>query len=175
MSQDTIDLIKVMVVSLLIFAISTIAMVYLLVLYRTFGGSVPVIGKLPSLDLGAMIPALTQTRLFVILGAMFVMGSGISLILSSVTIDMAMLIIAKAMTLLITAMFGVLGGLWAYVRLSQGNELALPGINRLAIALIVFFVLSSVLRNATFRGWGAMRIVAAVVMIILAPVLLVSL
>lgn len=175
MSQDTIDLIKVMVVSLLIFAISTIAIVYLLVVFRTYGGSVPVIGKLPSLDLGAIIPALAETRLLVILGAMFVMASGISLILTSVTIDMAMLIIAKAMTLLITAMFGVLAGLWGYVRLSQGTELALPGINRLGIALIVFFVLSSVLRNATFRGWGAMRFVAAAAMIILAPVLLVSL
>ena len=175
MSQDTIDLVKVMVVSLLIFAISTIAVVYLLVLFRTYGGNVPVIGKLPSLDLGAIIPALAQTRLLVILGAVFVMASGISLVLTSVTIDMAMLIIAKAMTLLITAMFGVLAGLWGYVRLSQGTELALPGINRLAIALIVFFVLSSVLRSATFRGWGAMRFVAAAVMIVLAPVLLVSL
>jgi len=175
MSQDTIDLIKVMVVSLLIFTVSTIVAVYLLVLFRTYAGAVPVIGKLPSLDLGAIIPALAETRLFVILGAIFVMGSGISLLMTSMTIDMAILIIAKAMTLLITAMFGVLAGLWGYVRLSQGSELALPGINRLAIALIVFFVLSSVLRSATFRSWGTMRFVAAAAMIILAPVLLVSL
>ncbi len=175
MSQDTIDLLKVMVVSLLIFAISTLAVVYLLVLFRTYGGNLPVVGQLPSLDLGAIIPTLTQTRLFVIFGAMFLMASGISLLLTSITVDMAILIVAKAMTLLITTMFGVLAGLWAYVRLSQGTDLALPGINRLAIALIVFFVLSSVLRSATFRGWGAMRFLAALVMILLAPIVLVSL
>jgi hypothetical protein len=175
MAQDTVDLVKVMVVSLLIFAISTMATVYLLVLFRNYAGAVPIIGSLPTLDIGTMIPALAETRLFVILGAMFLMASGISLMLTSVTIDMAMLIIAKAMTLLITAMFGALAGLWGYVRLTLGTELALPGINRLAIALIVFFVLSSVLRTTTFRNWGAMRFLAALVMIVLAPVVLVSL
>ena len=175
MTQDTVDLVKVMVVSLVIFAISTMATVYLLVLFRNYAGAVPVLGTLPTLDIGTIIPALAETRLFIILGAMFLMASGLSLILTSVTIDMAMLIIAKAMTLLITAMFGVLGGLWGYVRLTLGTNLALPGINRLAIALIVFFVLSSVLRTATFRGWGAMRFAAAIVMILLAPVVLVSL
>jgi hypothetical protein len=175
MSQDTVDLIKVMVVSLVVFAISTLATVYLLVLFRTYAGSVPVIGRLPGLEIGNMVPALVDTRLFVILGATYLMASGLSLFLTSVTLDMAMLIIAKAMTLLITALFGILGGLWGYVRLAQGNDLTLPGINRLAIALIVFFVLSSVLRTATFRSWGALRFLAAVVMIILAPVVLVSL
>ena len=175
MSQDTIDLVKVMVVSLLVFAISTMATVYLLVLFRSYAGSVPVIGTLPTLDIGSLLPVLVGTQLFVILGAMFLMASGITLIMTSATVDMAMLIIAKAMTLLITAMFGVLAGLWGYVRLAQGTELGLPGINRLAIALIVFFVLASVLRSATFRGWGAMRFVAAAAMIVLAPVVLVSL
>ncbi|MGV8954341.1 MAG: hypothetical protein ACOH2M_24805 [Cypionkella sp.] len=175
MAQDTVDLLKVMVVSLVIFAVSTMATVYLLVLFRAYAGSVPVIGSLPTLNIGTIIPALAETRLFVILGAMFVMASGITLLLTSVTVDMAMLIIAKAMTLLITTMFGVLAGLWGYVRLTVGTDLALPGINQLAIALIVFFVLSSVLRTATFRGWGGMRFVAAASLIILAPVLLVSL
>ncbi|WP_375452097.1 hypothetical protein [uncultured Devosia sp.] len=175
MAQDTIDLLKVMVVTLIVFALSTLATVYLLIAFRSYAASVPVIGSLPTLDIGNLTPLLLATRLFVVLGAVFLMGSGLTLILSSATIDMAMLIIAKAMSLLITAIFGVLAGLWGYVRLAQGSELALPGINRLAIALIVFFVLSSMLRTATIRNWGAMRFVAAAAMIVLAPVVLVSL
>lgn len=175
MSQDFTDLVKVMVVSLLIFAISTLATLYMLVLFRHYAGSVPIIGALPPLAIGTMIPTLTQSRLFVVLGAIFVMASGISLLLSSVTIDMAILIIAKTMTLLITAMFGILAGLWAYVRLTLGSTLALPGINQLAVALIVFFVFSSVLRPTIFRNRGAIQFIAAIIMILLAPVVLVSL
>src|SRR3546814_7246969 len=89
MAQDTVDLVKVMVVSLLIFAVSTMVTVYLLVLFRTYAGAVPIIGSLPTLAIGTMIPALAETRLFVILAAMFLMASGISLMLTSVTIDMA--------------------------------------------------------------------------------------
>ena len=175
MSQDTIDLVKAMLAIFLVFAISTLAILYLLVAYHLFGGNLPVIGSLPPYQPNAIVPMLMETRVLVVLGATLLMGSGLALILTSVTIDMAILIFAKAMTLLVTAMFAIIAGHWGYVRLSSGGELGLPGLNRLGIALIVFFLLASVLRLATFRAWGVGRIIAAIGMILLAPVLMVSL
>ena len=175
MSQDTIDLAKAMVATCALFAVSTLALLYLIVAYRLFGGNLPVIGSLPDYQPGAAVPMLMETRFLVQLGATLLMGSGLALILTSVTVDMAILIFAKAMTLLVTAMFGMLAGTWGYVRLTSGSELGLSGINRLAIALIVFFLLASVLRLSTFRAWGLGRFIAAIAMILLAPILLVSL
>jgi hypothetical protein len=175
MSQDTIDLVKAMLAIFIVFALSTLAMLYLLVAYRIFGGNLPVIGSLPGYQPDAAVPMLMETRFLVTLGATLLMGSGLALILTSVTLDMAILIFAKAMTLLVTAMFAMIAGHWAYMRLSSGSELALPGLNRLGIALIVFFLLASVLRLATFRAWGIGRFIAAAGMIVLAPVLMVSL
>ena len=175
MSQDTIDLLKAMVVIVLVFALSTLVMLYLLFAYRTFGGNLPVIGSLPSYEPPAAIPLLVDVRWLVVLGATFLTGSGLTLILTSQTMDMAMLIFAKAMTLIITAAFGIFGGIWLYMRLSAGSELSLASLNRLAIALVIFFVLASVLRLSSLRASGALRFAIAAGLILLGPIVLVSL
>lgn len=175
MSQDVIDLIKAMLAIFVVFALATLAILYLLVGYRIFGGNLPVIGDLPAYQPGAAVPMLVDPRVLILLGATLVMASGLALIITSMTVDMAILIFAKAMTLLVIAMFAIIAGQWAFLRLSAGTEMGLPGINRLGIALIVFFLLASMLRLATFRAWGIGRFIAAIAMILLAPVLLVSL
>jgi len=174
MSQDTIDLIKAMLAIFLLFAISTLAMLYLLLAYRLYGGNLPVINALPAYQPGGAVPLLVGVQPLVVLGATLMMASGLTLILTSMTLDMGILIFAKAMTLLVTGMAGIIAGHWGYVRLSSGQELGLAGINQLGIALLVFFLLASILRLATFRAWGVYRFVAAIAMILLAPVLLVS-
>jgi len=175
MSQDVVDLIKAMLAIFFVFALATLTMLYILVGYRLFGGNLPVIGDLPGYQAGAAVPLFTDTRMLILLGATLVMASGIALVFTSATVDMAILIFAKAMTLITTAMFAVIGGQWAYLRLSANTDLALPGINRLGIALIVFFLMASILRLATFRAWGIGRFLAAIAMVLLAPILLVSL
>jgi len=175
MSQDTIDLIKAMFAIFLAFAISTVAMLYLLVGLQLAGGNLPIVGDLPSYQPGAAVPLLMDVRNLVTLGATLVMGSGLALILTSMTVDMAILIFAKAMTLLVTAQAAIIAGHWTYLRITTGAELGLTGINLLGVALLVFFLLASVLRLGTFRAWGPYRFVASAAMILLAPILLVSL
>lgn len=175
MSQDVIDLVKAMLAIFFVFALSTLAILYILVGYRLFGGNLPVIGDLPGYQAGSALPLFVDLRIPILLGATLLMASGLALIITSMTVDMSILIFAKAMTLIVTAMFAIIAGQWAFLRLSAGTEMGLGGINRLGIALIVFFLLASVLRLATFRAWGVGRFIAAIAMILLAPVLLVSL
>lgn len=175
MSQDTIDLLKVIVVTFLLMSAATLLMFYTAFALRTYGGNLPVLGDLPAYDPPSAVPVLVDTRFLVVLGAAFVTASGIGLALWSATVDMALLVFAKAVTLLISATFGIFAGTWAYMRLAESTELSLASLNRLGIALVLFFIFSTVLRTSNLRAGGALRFVAAAGLVVLGPILLVSL
>lgn len=174
MTQDTIDLIKVMVVTFLALALGTVAMFFVASLLRTYGGDLPVIGDLRAYDPPAAIPVIVDIRLFVVLGASFLTASGLALAAWSATLDMALLVFAKAITVLISAAFGIFAGTWAYMRLFTGSELSLMSLNRPAIALVAFFVFSTLMRNANLRGIGPLRYLVAALLVLLGPILLAS-
>jgi hypothetical protein len=72
-------------------------------------------------------------------------------------------------------MFGMFAGTWGFTRLTRGTELSLLSLNRLGIALVVFFIFSTILRTPNLRSGGPMRFVIAAGLILLGPILLVSL
>jgi len=174
MSQDTVDLVKVMVVTFLAFAIGALALFFVGAALRDYGGSLPVIGDLRPYEPPSAIPVIVDTRGLVVVGAVFLAASGLALAAWSATLDMALLVFAKAVTVLVSAAFGIFAGTWGYMRVTEGAELSLASLNRLAIALVLFFVFSTVLRNANLRGTGPMRFVVAVVLVVLGPILLAS-
>jgi hypothetical protein len=174
MSQDTIDLLKVMVVAFVLFAAGALALFFVSAALREYGGSLPVIGNLRAYDPPSAIPVIVDMRWVVVVGATFLTASGLALAAWSATLDMALLVFAKAVTVLIAAAFGIFAGTWGYMRLTQGSELSLMSLNRLAIALVAFFVFSTLLRNANLRGTSPMRFVAAIVLVVLGPILLAS-
>jgi hypothetical protein len=174
MSNDTIDLLKVLVVTFLVMALATAVLFFLGEAFQTYGGSLPLIGDLPAYNPPAAVPVLVDTRWLVVVGAAFLVASGLVLLAWSGTLDMAMLVFAKAVTVLISALFGIFAGTWLFMRVSEGTELSLASLNRLGIALVVFFVFSTVLRTPNLRASGALRFFIAAVLIVLGPILLAS-
>jgi hypothetical protein len=174
MTQDTIDLLKVMIVVLVLMAVASLGLFYLGDLLRTYGQGLPVIGGLPTYAPPDVVPMLVDVRSFVVLGATFLVAAGIATILTSNTIDMALLLLAKAVAVLISAHLGIFAGTWAYMRLTAGSDLALVSLNRIGIALVAFLVFSSVLRTSNLRAMGLVRYPIALILILLGPIVLVS-
>jgi len=174
MSNDTIDLLKVLVVTFLVMAVATAFLFLLGDTFQTYGGNLPLIGDLPVYAPPSAVPVLVDIRWLVVIGATFLVASGLVLLAWSATLDMALLVFAKAVTVAITALFGIFAGTWVYMRLMEGTELSLASLNRLGVALIAFFVFSTVLRTASLRGTGPLRFLIGIGLIVLGPILLAS-
>ena len=175
MSQDSIELVKVWVARALLFAVGTLAMLYVIVLLRQYGADLPVIGDLPLASPPEMVPLLADPRLFITLVAAHVSASGIALVLASQTIDMALLIAAKAMTVLVVALLGCWGGQTAYEQFSDGAAISTAGLVPMAVALAAFAALSTVLSVASLRALGNLRFLVALAALLAAPLILVAL
>ncbi len=172
MSNDTMELIKVLAAVVLIFAATTLAMLYGIALLAQYGADLPMIGSLPLALPPEMIPLLAESRLFTVLGAVHVMATGIALLLASHTIDMALLITAKAATVVITALLGFAGGHLVYLQLTENAPLAVSGLTPALVALVAFLVLSSMLSVPSLRRLGNLRFPVGVALVILGPALL---
>ena len=172
MSQENIELIKVWVATALVFAVGTLVMLYVILLLRRYGGDLPLIGSLPVASPPGMVPLLADPRLFVVLVAAHVSASGVALMLASQTIDLALLIAAKAMTVLIVALLGCWGGQTAYEQLTDVGAISTAGLLPMAIALTAFAALSTILSMASLRALGNLRFLVAVVAILAAPMIL---
>lgn len=172
MSQDTMDLLKVLTVTVLLFAGSTLAMLYGIALFAQYGADLPMIGSLPLALPPEMIPLLAESRIFAVLGAVHVIASGFALLLTSNTVDMALLITAKAATVIITALLGFAGGHIIYLQLTENTPLALSGLTPALVALVAFLVLSSFLSVQSLRRLGNLRFPIAVALIVLGPALM---
>lgn len=172
MSNDTMELLKVLAAVILIFAATTLAMLYGIALLAQYGADLPMIGSLPLALPPEMIPLLAESRLFTVLGAVHVMASGFALLLSSRTIDMALLITSKAATVVICALLGFAGGHLIYLQLTENTPLALSGLTPALIALAAFLVLSSMLSVPSLRQLGTLRFPVGIGLVILGPALL---
>lgn len=167
------DLLKVLVAVLIIFAISTLAMLYGILLLAEYGGNLPMIGSLPLSAPPEMVPLLANSGLFTTLAATHVTASGIALLLTSTTLDMALLIAAKAVAVVITALLGFAGGHMIYLQLTEKVPIALSPLAPAIIALVAYLVLSSMLSVPALRRFGNLRFVIGLGLIVLGPVLLV--
>ncbi|WP_137151786.1 hypothetical protein [Devosia sp. FKR38] len=173
MSQDIIDLLKVLVATLLVFAASTLVMLYVIYLLSQYGADLPMIGAVPLSVPPEMVPLLAQNQILPTLAAVHVTATGLALLLTSHTIDMALLITSKAVAVVITALLGFVGGHMIYLQLSEAVAIKLAPLTPVAIALVAFLVLSSILSVPSLRQLGRMRFVAAAAAIIMGPLLLV--
>lgn len=173
MSQDTLDLLKVLVATALVFAISTLVMLYVIYLLAQYGGNLPMIGSLPLRAPPEMVPMLADSRIFSTLAAAHVTATGLALLISSNTIDMALLITAKAVAVLITALLGFVGGHMVYLQLTEGTAFALSPLTPAFVALAAFLVLSSFLSVPSLRQLGYLRFAVAIACILMGPMLLV--
>ena len=173
MSQDTLDLLKVLVATALVFVISTLVMLYVIYLLAQYGGNLPMIGSLPLRAPPEMVPMLADNRIFSTLAAVHVTATGLALLISSNTIDMALLITAKAVAVLITALLGFVGGHMVYLQLTEGTAFALSPLTPAFVALAAFLVLSSFLSVPSLRQLGNLRFAVAIAGILMGPMLLV--
>ena len=172
MSQDSIDLLKVLAATALVFAASTLVMLYVILLLAQYGADLPVVGSLPLRAPPEMVPLLADNRIFATLAAVHVTATGLALVLTSTTIDMALLITSKAVTVIITALLGVVCGHMIYGQLTEKASVALQPLTPAVIALVGFFILSSFLSVQNLRQFGGLRFVIAAVLIVLGPMLL---
>lgn len=173
MSQDTMDLLKVLAAVLVVFAASTLVMLYVIYLLAQYGANLPMVGALPLTAPPELIPLLAQNQVFATLAAVHVTATGLALILMSNTIDMALLITAKAVTVVITSLLGFAGGHMIYLQLTENTPLSASGIAPAVIALAGYFLLSTMLSVQTLRGLGNLRFAVAVGLVLIGPMLLV--
>jgi hypothetical protein len=173
LSQDFIDLLKVLATAALVFAAGTLAMLYVIYLLAQYGANLPMVGALPLNAPPEMVPMLAESRLFSALAAAHVTAAGLALLIASRTIDMALLIASKAVCVVIAALLGFAGGHMIYLQLTENTALAFAPLAPVLIALVAFLVLSSVLSVQTLRGLGNLRFAVAIAMVVLGPMLLV--
>ena len=173
MSQDTIDLLKVLAATALVFAVSTLVMLYVIYLLAQYGANLPMIGSLPLSAPPEMVPLLADNRLLPTLAAVHVTATGLALILVSNAVDMALLITSKAVTVVITALLGFVGGHMVYLQLTENTAFTLSPLTPTFIALGAFLVLSTLLSVQSLRRLGNLRFVVAVGLVLIGPMLLV--
>lgn len=173
MSQDTIDLLKVLAATLVTFAASTLVMLYVIYVLAQYGANLPMIGALPLTAPPEMVPLLANNQVLPTLAAVHVTATGLALLLTAHTIDMALLITAKAVTVVVTALLGFVVGHMIYLQLTEGAAIQLTPLNPVFIALLGFLLLSSFLSVPSLRQLGNLRYVAAVGLVLLGPLLLV--
>ncbi|ODT69691.1 MAG: hypothetical protein ABS75_15585 [Pelagibacterium sp. SCN 63-23] len=173
MSQDTTDLLKVLAVTLLVFAAGTLVMLYAIYLLAQYGANLPMVGSLPLTAPPELVPLLADSRVFSTLAAVHVTASGLALLLTSNTIDMALIIAAKAVSVVIAALLGFAGGHMVYLQLTEGTSLNLNPLLPALIALIGFLVLATMLSVPALRRLGNLRYALGVGLIILGPLLLI--
>lgn len=175
MSNDSVDLLKVLAVTALVFAAGTLVLLYVMLLWSQYGVNMPVIGSLPLQAPPEMVPPLADNRLFTTLAAAHVTALGLALLMTSNTVDMALLISSKAVTVVISALLGFVGGHMIFLQLNEGRAFSLGPLTALAIALVGFWVLSTFLSVQNLRQLGNLRFVVALGLLLLGPVLLVAL
>lgn len=173
MSQDTMDLLKVLAAVVLVFAASTLVMLYVIFLMAQYGANLPMVGALPLTAPPELIPLLAQSQVFATLAAVHVTATGLALVLTSNTVDMALLITAKAVTVVITSLIGFAGGHMIYLQLNENTPLSASGIAPALIALAGYFLLSTALSVQSLRQLGHIRFAVAVGLILIGPMLLV--
>ena len=175
MSQDFSDLLKVLVATALVFTLGTLAMLYLLFLLAEYGSDLPLLSTLPRGQLPDLVPLLGEARLFTTLAAAHVTAMGLALIITSNTVDKALLITSKAVAVVIMALLGFVGGQFAYLQLQTGAGFALSPLTPMVIALAGFLLLSTVLSVQRLRLFGNLRFVAALILLLAGPLLLILL
>lgn len=173
MSQDTTDLLKVLAVTLLVFACSTLVMLYGILLLAQYGANLPMVGSVPLNAPPELVPVLVGTGVFATLAAVHVTASGIALLLTSNTIDMALLITSKAVTVVIMALLGFAGGHMIFLQVTENVALNLNPLLPALVGLVGFLVLSTMLSVPALRRLGNLRYAVGVGLIILGPLLLV--
>ena len=172
MSQDIIDLLKVLAATLVSFAASTLVMLYVIYLMAQYGANLPMIGAVPLVAPPEMVPLLARNQILPTLAAAHVTATGLALLINAHTIDMALLITSKAVTVVISALLGFVVGHMIYLQLSEGAAMQFTPLNPVFIALAGFLVLSSWLSVPSLRRLGNLRFVVAIAMVILGPLLL---
>ncbi len=173
MSQETTDLLKVLAVTLLVFAGSTLVMLYGILLLAQYGANLPMVGSVPLNAPPELVPVLVGSGVFATLAAVHVTASGIALLLTSNTIDMALLIAAKAVAVVIVALLGFAGGHMIYLQLTENTALNLNPLLPAIIGLIGFLVLSTMLSVPALRQLGNLRFAVGIGLIVIGPLLLV--
>ena len=166
-------MLKVLAATALVFALSTVVMLYVIYLFAQYGANLPMVGSLPLNAPPELVPMLADGRLFSTLAAVHVTATGLALLISSNTIDMALLIASKAVTVVITALLGFVGGHMIYLQLTEKTAPSLSPLTPVFIALGAFLVLSSILSAPNLRSLGNLRFVVGLAMIVMGPMLMV--
>lgn len=173
MSRDIADLFKVLAVTLLVFGASTLIMLYMIYALGQFGGGLPFLNTLEFRTPPGLMPLLGGYQVFATLGAVHVTATGLALLLTSHTIDMALMITSKAITVIIAALLGFGGGHMLYLKLTANTEFDINPLTPAFIALAAFLVLSSLLSVQNLRQMGNLRFIAAVAGLLIGPILMV--
>ncbi|MCS6759249.1 MAG: hypothetical protein MO852_09800 [Candidatus Devosia euplotis] len=173
MSQDTIDLLKVLAAMLVTFAASTLVMLCVIYLLAQYGVNLPMIGSLPLTAPPEMVPLLARNQILPTLAAVHVAATGLALLLTAHTINMALVITPKAVTVVVTALLGFAVGYMIYPQLTEGAAINLGPLNPAFFVLIGFLLLLSFLSVPSLRQLGNLRYVVGIGMVLVGPLLLI--
>ena len=173
MSQDTTDLLKVIAVTLVLFTSTTLVMLYGIMVLAQYGADLPMVGSLPLNAPPELIPLLADSRVFSTLAAVHVTATGIALLVAIGMVDMALLITAKAVSVVVAALLGFAGGHMIYLQLTENTQLNLNPLLPALLVLVGFMVLSTALSVPALRRLGNLRFPVGLGLIVLGPLLLV--
>lgn len=172
MSNDLADLIKVMAVTLLVTAVSTLVMLYTIFLVRRYVGDIPVIGMVGQVGAPGIAAILADNRVFGTLITLHVIATGIALLLASNTIDMALLITAKAATVILSALLGYAVGFMGYLQINNAGAFNLNALLPAIIAVLIYLVLSTWASMPSLRRLNHLRFPIGILAILFGPLLL---
>lgn len=173
MSQDITDLLKVLAATMVVFAGSTLVMLYTILLMAEYGANLPMVGSLPLTAPPELVPLLAESQVFATLAAVHVTATGLALVINIRMIDSALLITAKAVAVVIAALIGFSVSHMIFLQLTENASLFLAPLTPAVIALAGFLLLSSLLSLYSLRRLGNMRFLAALGLVVIGPMLLI--
>lgn len=174
MSKDSIDTLKAVLFLILIFAGAALVGLFILEFWATYGKALPFIGTLPGYRPPNTVQMLSFARPLAVVSGCWLVATGGALLLRSPYIDHMLQIFAKALSMIAGAYLGIIGGHWAYLRMTRSGDVDSESLVRLAIVFIVATLVAMLLRIESLRARTWLRFVLAAALILFAPLLLVT-
>lgn len=174
MAKDSLDTLKAVLFVALLFAGAALAALFILDAWLAYGRALPLVADLPDYRPPNTVQMLSFMRPLSVVAACWLVAAGAALLLRSAYIDHMLQIFAKAFAMLSAAYLGVIGGHWAYLRMTRTGDVDLEGLTRLAVVFVAATLVAMFLRLESLRPSPPIRYLAAILAILLGPLLLVT-
>lgn len=174
MAKDSLDTLKAVLFVALLFAGAALAALFILDAWLAYGRGLPLVSGLPDYRPPNTVQMLAFMRPLAVVAGCWLVAAGAALLLRSPYIDHMLQIFAKAFAMLAAAYLGVIAGHWAYLRMTRTGDVEPEGLARLAVVFVAATLIAMFLRLESLRPSPPVRYIAAILAILLGPLLLVT-